>query len=136
MMAYSSVLTLDVQPGNQTVHGLRGPMNCPACGHPLSPFSRFCTHCGRSVAAPSSATEDMNLPVLYAMVALLILAGLCPPWESAPGQPPEFLGFHFLVGGADTSGGVVSRLLLTIELVTIAAGGLYGSWLLRKKPRN
>lgn len=79
----------------------------------------------------------MNLPVLYAMVALLILAGLFPPWETPPGQAPEFLGFHFILhqpgsgtgGGAD---GVVSRLLLTIELVTIAVGGLYFSWLLRK----
>nr|MBI3614241.1 hypothetical protein [Nitrospirota bacterium] len=75
----------------------------------------------------------MNLPVLYAMVALLILAGLFPPWETPPGHPPEFLGFHFILSGTEASGGVVSRLLLTIELVTIAVAGLYGSWLLRKK---
>ncbi len=75
----------------------------------------------------------MNLPALYAMAALLILAGLFPPWESQPGRPPEFLGFHFIVGGAEASGGIVSRLLLTIELVTIAVAGLYCSWLLRKR---
>lgn len=75
----------------------------------------------------------MNLPALYTMVALLILACLVPPWESRPGRPPEFLGFHFILGGAEITGGIVSRLLLTIELVTIAVAGLYGSWLLRKK---
>lgn len=118
-------------------------MNCPACGHVLSPASRFCTDCGAPVAGPFRLpagtgparpdAETMNLPVLYAMVALLILAGLFPPWESQPGYPPEFLGFHGIVGGAETSGGIVSRLLLTIELVTIAGAGLYVSWLLRKK---
>lgn len=118
-------------------------MNCPACGQPLPPSSRFCTRCGRAVADPFSAhartikgppdREDMNLPVLYAMAALLILAGLFPPWESQPGHQPEFLGFHFILSGAEATGGIVSRLLLTIELVTIAVAGLYGSWLLRKR---
>ena len=78
----------------------------------------------------------MSLPILYVMVALLGLALLFPPFESPPGQPPEFLGFHFLLGPPDsgTAGsGVVSRLLLTIELVTIAVAGLYLSWLFRKK---
>jgi len=82
----------------------------------------------------------MNMPVLYLMVALLILAGLFPPWETAPGQPPEFLGFHFIANPPDAvsagpgNPGVVSRLLISIELVTIAMAGFYFSWLFRKKP--
>lgn len=120
-------------------------MNCPVCGHTLPHSSRFCIKCGAAVISPFSPrtgtdglrdTEDMNLPVLYAMAALLILAGLFPPWESQPGHQPEFLGFHFILSGAAATGGVVSRLLLTIELITIAVAGLYGSWLLRKKPRR
>ncbi len=118
-------------------------MNCPACGQALPPASRFCIGCGKPVTSPfltpdrtaraGPATEDMNLPVLYAMAALLVLAGLFPPWESRPGQPPEFLGFHFILSGEAVTGGIVSRLLLTIDLVTIAVAGLYVSWLLRKK---
>lgn len=81
----------------------------------------------------------MNLPILYLMIAGLILAGLFPPWESAPGRPPEFLGFHFILNPPDVAStgqgtaGVVSRLLITIELVTIAIAGFYFSWLFRKK---
>jgi len=79
----------------------------------------------------------MSVPVLYVMVAGLLLALLFPPWEAPPGQPPEFLGFHFVLNPPDHEAGgagVVSRLLLTIELVTIAVAGLYVSWLFRKKP--
>ncbi|MBM4133895.1 MAG: zinc ribbon domain-containing protein [Nitrospira sp.] len=118
-------------------------MNCPACGQALPPTSRFCIGCGKPVAGPFVTpdriartrleAEDMNLPALYAMAALLILAGLFPPWESQPGHPPEFLGFHFILSGKAVTGGIVSRLLLTIELVTIAVAGLYCAWLLRKK---
>ena len=118
-------------------------MNCPACGQALPPASRFCIGCGKPVAGPFVTpdrmararleAEDMNLPVLYAMAALLILAGLFPPWESQPGHPPEFLGFHFILSGKEVTGGIISRLLLTIELVTIAVAGLYCSWLLRKR---
>ena len=81
----------------------------------------------------------MNMTALYVMVAALILAVLFPPWETPPGRTPEFLGFHFILnppafaaGGRDGPG-VISRLLLTIELVTIAVAGFYFSWLLRKK---
>lgn len=118
-------------------------MNCRACGQALPPASRFCIGCGKPVANPFLSpdrtaragleAEDMNLPVLYAMAAFLILAGLFPPWESQPGHPPEFLGFHFILSGKEVTGGIVSRLLLTIEFVTIAVAGLYVSWLLRKK---
>ncbi|MFQ5932021.1 MAG: hypothetical protein ACE5MM_06415 [Nitrospiraceae bacterium] len=81
----------------------------------------------------------MNMPVLYWMVALLILAVLFPPWETPPEQPPEFLGFHFILSPPNTAAnggeeqGIISRLLLTIELTTIAIGGFYLSWLLRRR---
>jgi hypothetical protein len=78
----------------------------------------------------------MSAPVLYAMVALLAIALLFPPWETAPDHPPEFLGFRFIlrppVSGIGEEG-VISRLLLTIELVTIAAGGFYFAWLFRAR---
>ncbi|MCP9470088.1 MAG: hypothetical protein NNA31_08845 [Nitrospira sp.] len=74
----------------------------------------------------------MNIHVLYGMVAALVLALLFPPWETPPDQPPEFLGMHFLLS-PPTPESVVSRMLLTIELVTIAIAGLYGSFLFRTK---
>jgi hypothetical protein len=77
----------------------------------------------------------MNMPALYTMVVLILLALLFPPWETPAGQSPEFLGVHFVLTPPETpSGGqgVVSRLLLTIELVTIVVGGIYFSWLFRK----
>lgn len=119
-------------------------MICQACSQALSDNSRFCTRCGRPVAplrrSPAQPkTDDMNLPILYAMVAGLIGALLFPPWETAPGRPPEFLGFHFILtspvndGGAQQDAGVISRLLWTVELVTIAVAGLYFAWLFRRK---
>ena len=72
------------------------------------------------------------MPVLYTMVGLLLLALLVPPWETPPGQPPEFLGFHFILNPPE-SDSIVSRLLITIELVTIAMAGFYLSWLFRKR---
>ena len=125
---------------------------CRFCSQELPENSRFCIKCGRSVdAAPGSelrseqppwkehAKEEINLQVLYVMVAVLGLAILVPPWETPPGQPPEFLGFHFIlspppVGTTDgETAGVISRFLWTIELVTIAMAGFYVSWLWRKK---
>jgi len=72
------------------------------------------------------------MPVLYTMVGLLLLALLVPPWETPPGQPPEFLGFHFILNPPE-SDSIVSWLLITIELVTIAMAGFYLSWLFRKR---
>ena len=80
----------------------------------------------------SPDVEVMNLPVLYATVGLLLLALLFPAWETPPGQSPEFLGFHFMLSPPEPDS-VVSRLLITIELVTIAMAGFYLSWLFRKK---
>jgi hypothetical protein len=114
---------------------------CPACGQELADDSNYCTRCGRpqsptwaTPARPPEETgvEEMNLPALYVMVGVLILALLCPPWETPPGQPPEFLGFHFYWSPPEPDA-VVSRLMMTIELTTIAMAGLYVSWLLRKK---
>lgn len=126
---------------------------CPACAHELPDRSRFCTRCGtlleessgpsRTAASSPEAgrrdVEEMNMPALYAMVAGLILALLVPPWEAPPGQPPEFLGFHFVLAppegdaGSAAQPGVVSRILLTIELVTIAIAGFFSSWLFRTR---
>jgi len=66
------------------------------------------------------------------MVAMLILALLVPPWETPPEQPPEFLGMHFILSPPAPEA-VVSRMLQTIELVTIAIAGMYGAFLFRKK---
>jgi len=116
-------------------------MRCQLCGHELAEGTRFCTHCGtpggRSAPADRE-TEELNLPVLYGMAILLVLAVLFPPWENPPGTPPRFLGFHFVLNApASESGGpgtaVISRLLVTVEVVTVAVGGLYFSWLFRKK---
>jgi hypothetical protein len=122
---------------------------CNTCGREVPEGNRFCTNCGTAVAqpvgenqkqpvgaAPGAETEEMNMPVLYLMVGLLVLAGLFPPWETAPGHPPEFLGFHFILNPPeDEAGGTaaISRLLITIELVTIAIAGFYFSWLFRKR---
>ncbi|HSF66788.1 MAG TPA: zinc ribbon domain-containing protein [Nitrospiraceae bacterium] len=118
---------------------------CPSCRHELPEISRYCTQCGQRLHAdpvelhlsppPPPAKPgpgQLNIEVLYAMVALLSLAIIFPPWETPPSQPPEFLGLHFIFN-PPTPDAVVSRLLLTIELVTIAIAGLYGSFLFRKK---
>jgi len=67
------------------------------------------------------------------MVAMLVLAILFPPWETPSSKAPEFLGLHFILS-PPTPDAIMSRLLLTIELVTIAIAGLYGSFLFRHKP--
>jgi len=77
--------------------------------------------------------DRLNVEVLYGMVAMLSLAIVFPPWETPPSQAPEFLGLHFILT-PPTQDAIVSRLLLTIELVTIAIAGLYGSFLFRQKP--
>lgn len=114
---------------------------CRTCGSELSTEDRYCTRCGQpqppAAPAPASpagepAVEEMNITALYAMVAALGLALLFPPWETPPGAPPEFLGFHFCLSPPEPDA-VVSRLLMTIELTTIGIAGLYLSWLLRKK---
>ena len=118
---------------------------CPSCRHELPEISRYCTQCGQRLHADPIETptpppppetpgpEQLNLQFLYGMVAALSLAILFPPWETPPSQAPEFLGLHFILT-PPTLDAIVSRLLLTIELVTIAIAGLYGSFLFRQKP--
>ena len=89
-------------------------------------------HVATAAASQRPDVEEMNMPVLYTMVGLLLLALLIPPWETPPGQPPEFLGFYFILSPPEPDS-VISRLLITIELVTIAMAGFYLSWLFRKK---
>ena len=116
---------------------------CPSCRNEIPEISRYCSHCGQRLHADSidppppplpakSQQGQLNVEVLYGMVALLALAILFPPWETPPSQPPEFLGMHFILS-PPTPDAVMSRLLLTIELVTIAIAGLYGSFLFRQK---
>lgn len=80
----------------------------------------------------SNAPAQLNITVLYGMVVMLTLALLIPPWETPPDLQPEFLGMHFILSPPAPEA-VVSRMLLTIELVTIAIAGLYGAFLFRKK---
>jgi hypothetical protein len=112
---------------------------CPSCDRAQAEINRFCIQCGRRIDGSASGPgfratppDQLNLSILYGMVVGLILAGLFPPWEAPPSQPPEFLGMHFLLS-PPTSEAVVSRMLLTIELVTIAIAGMYGAFLFRNK---
>ena len=108
---------------------------CSSCSAQVPPHGRFCPKCGSPVDVPhkeGKASETLNIQILYMMVALLILAILFPPWETPPGAPPEFLGFHFILSPPSPVA-VVSRILQTIQLVTIAVGGMYFSWLFRSK---
>ena len=122
-------------------HHVRCMLTCPACHRALPEINRFCTYCGTRLgelgptrpAQPGTSTaEELNLNVLYGMVAVLGLALLFPPWETAPDQTPEFLGMHFIFSPPQPDA-LVSRMLLTIELVTITIAGLYGAFLLRKR---
>jgi hypothetical protein len=110
---------------------------CPSCRREWPEIYRYCTHCGnqldgppRPIGSASVAPEGLNLHILYGMVALLVLALLFPPWETPPAQPPQFLGLHFILAPPSPDA-VVSRLVITIELVTIAIAGLYGAFLFR-----
>ena len=115
---------------------------CPACSRSQPEINRFCIQCGRRLDgktddSPASRTsptapEQLNITVLYGMVVVLILAVLFPPWETPPTQTPEFLGIYFILSPPAPEA-VVSRMLLTIELVTIAIAGMYGAFLFRKK---
>lgn len=113
---------------------------CPSCQRELPEIYRYCTQCGNHLddgvrsgpAKPDSAPDALNMHILYGMVTMLVLALLFPPWETPPSQAPEFLGLHFILS-PPAPDAVVSRLLITIELVTIAIAGLYGAFLFRHK---
>lgn len=109
--------------------------SCPSCGYDLPLQGRFCPKCGNRVdrkPMEKSKQEPLNLRILYIMVGLLILAVLFPPWQTPPGQPPEFLGFHFITS-PPTEGAQRSPILQNIQLFTIAVAGLYFSWAFRGK---
>ncbi|HZS11278.1 MAG TPA: hypothetical protein VFA38_03440, partial [Nitrospirales bacterium] len=70
---------------------------CRDCGQSVMDEARFCTRCGRYVygdtaAAPPPAAaaapederraEEMHMPSLYVMFAVLVLAAIVPPWET------------------------------------------------------
>ena len=115
---------------------------CPACSRSQPEINRFCIQCGQRLDGrtdnPSHSNPNglgrglLNITVLYGMVVVLILAMLFPPWETPPTQTPEFLGMYFILSPPAPEA-VVSRMLLTIELVTIAIAGMYGAFLFRKK---
>ena len=114
---------------------------CPACDRLQAEINRFCIQCGRrldgggsqaSARGTSSAPGQLNISVLYGMVVGLLLALLFPPWETPPTQTPQFLGMAFILS-PPTEEAIVSRMLLTIELVTIAIAGMYGAFLFRKR---
>jgi hypothetical protein len=115
---------------------------CPTCSRSQPEINRYCIQCGQRLdgrpdnssdsSANSSGPEQLNITVLYGMVVVLILAALVPPWETPPTQTPEFLGMYFILSPPAPEA-VVSRMLLTIELVTIAIAGMYGAFLFRKK---
>lgn len=116
---------------------MNGQKTCQACGHELPSQARFCTNCGKRFVQESRDAsrlkETLNLPILYIMVGLLVLAVLFPPWESPPGEPPAYLGMHFILSPPQP-GAIVSRIVQTVELVTLAIAGLYLAWWFREKP--
>lgn len=116
---------------------MNGQKTCQACGHESPSDARFCTSCGKRFVqesqAEARAKEILNLRILYVMAGLLVLAVLFPPWEASPGSPPAYLGMHFILSPPEPEA-VVSRILQTVELVTIAIGGMYLAWVFREKP--
>ncbi len=118
------------------------PPTCQTCDQALPSAARFCPACGTPVVQeprkpsrpePARSKEILNLQILYIMAGLLILAVLFPPWESPPGDPPAYLGMHFLLHPPEP-GAVVSGILQTVELATLAIGGMYLAWMFRDKP--
>lgn len=105
-------------------------------------INRYCTNCGASLDSSLSPAagmkhtgavkEQLNVNILYGMVAVLVLSLLILPWESPPSQPAAFLGFHFILSPPRPDA-IVSRMLLTVELTTTAIAGLYLSFLFRKR---
>ncbi len=115
---------------------------CPACSHQVPDISRFCTKCGKALedqprtsgqdSPRGTGMEELNLTVLYVMVGILLLAIVFPPWETPPTQPPEFLGFSFALT-PPTPDAQVSRLLMTVEVITIVIAGVYFAWVFRRR---
>ena len=110
---------------------------CQSCGRAISSDVQVCSNCtqrNQDSFGKRSEDESLNLQILYGMVGLLVLVFLFPPWVTAPGPTQEYLGMHFILSPPDPDA-VVSRILQTIELVTIAVGGMYGAWFFRGRDR-
>ena len=108
---------------------------CPSCRFGIPTGGRYCLRCGTKVDENEQerrAGEHLNIRILYIMVGILILAVFFPPWEAAPGEPPQFLGLSFILS-PPREGAIVSRILQTIQLVSIATGGMYAAWFFRSK---
>ena len=116
---------------------MNDPKTCRACWRAVPSAARFCPDCGKPVLQEpretARAREILNLRILYVMVGALIVAVLFPPWESPPGDPPAYLGMHFILSPPQPEA-VVSRVLQTVELVTLAIAGMYLAWWFRDKP--
>ena len=119
--------SLPSEPSMKTVH--------PA--ERLPEMSRYCSQGGesarrrrrrRSPPPPprppkTSGPGQLKVEMLYGMVAMLSLAIIFPPGKPRrPGSGIPRPAFHLHAPPPDA---IVSRLLLTIELVTIAIAGLY-----------
>ena len=50
-------------------------------------------------------------------------------------EPPAYLGMHFILSPPQPEA-VVSRVLQTVELVTLAIAGMYLAWWFRDKPED
>ncbi len=112
--------------------------SCQSCGYAVPARGRFCPKCGSRVVKKldsGGTPESLNIRILYIMVGLLILAVLFPPWQTPPGEPLEFLGFHFILS-PPVEGAQRSPVLQTVQLFTIAVAGLYFSWLFRSGPKK
>ena len=110
---------------------------CRGCQSILPVGARYCSTCGvrytKETLEETRSKELLNIRVLYLMVGALIVALMFPPWETPPNEAPEYLGMHFILSPPNP-GAVISRMLQSIELVTIAVAGLYGAWLFRARP--
>ena len=110
---------------------------CRTCDRAVPAAARFCPDCGRQIVRESReasrSKEILNFRILCIMAGLLILAVLFPPWEMPAGNPPAYLGMHFFLNPPE-HGAVVSGVVQTVELTTLAIGGLYLAWVLREKP--
>lgn len=67
--------------------------NCPQCGAPVAPNSRFCTECGRPLAAANQVPTPSAPPAQPGMVPPPVPGMTPPPVPGArPPVPPPFPG--------------------------------------------
>ena len=116
---------------------MNDPKMCRACRQAVPSAARFCPDCGKPVLQEPRETERareiLNLRILYVMVGAAIPTAETAPPQSTPGDPPAYLGMHFILSPPQPEA-VVSRVLQTVELVTLAIAGMYLAWWFRDKP--